>query len=207
LFFAPRISNGYACGVNQIHERTAAPQRPVAMGCALAAMTIVCLVGAIVFAVIFFDSGATSGKVQMEAAEAYAVGSIEFFGARNFYLVRISSREFIALSDLDAANRLNPQRRCRVSPLPRDDPALPRALERFENATNPAARGSTIVFGEGCNGALYDVTGLRLSGEGQNLDRYPVAFNSTGHLTVDVSKRICSERVGAELFAEIECEQ
>ena len=168
-------------------------------------MIVAGIAGVIVFAVVFFESGAETGKVRLDVAEAYAVGSIEFMGARNFYLVRISPREFLALSDLDATNRANQQRRCRVAPIAREDPGLAALLERFASATNPAAWGSTLILRETCNNALYDATGLRLNGEGANLDRYPVSFDATGHVTVDVSKRVCSERKGQELFAEFAC--
>ena len=193
--------------MNDLPERIATPRRPVAMGCAFAAMALVGVVAVLAFAIVFLESGSATGKVRLDVAEAYGVGSIEFIGARNFYLIRVSPREFIALSDLDAANRANQQRRCRVAPIARDDPGLPTLLERFANATNAAAAGSTLLFREACNGVLYDVTGLRLDGEGANLDRYPIAFDSSGHVTVDVSKRICSERSEQDLFAEIKCGQ
>ena len=201
----PVAAVSYSCGMNRPQEPLGTPRRPIAMGCALAAMVVAGLVVFVVFATLFFESGAETGKIRLEVAESYALGSIEFVAPRNFYLVRISPREFIALSDLDAANRANPQRRCRVSPIPRDDPGLTALLERFAAATNPAASGSTLIFRETCNGALYDVTGLRLNGPGSNLDRYPVAIDSAGRVTVDVSKRRCSERVEQELFAEIDC--
>jgi len=183
----------------------AAQRRPVALGCGLVALACAALVGLLVFAALFFESGADTGKVRLDSAEAYALGAVEFVGARNFYLVRLSPREFLALSDLDAANRANPQRRCRVSPIPATAPRLPGLLERYSPAANPAAAGSTLLFEETCNGAIYDVTGLRLAGEGPNLERYPLSFSPDGHVLVDISRRQCTQHDGPVLFAPIPC--
>lgn len=185
--------------------RIAAPRRPIAVGCGLVALAVFLVVSVVVFAVIFFESGADTGQVRLDAAEAYAIGSVEFIGARNFYIIRLSPREFIALSDLDAVNRANVQRRCRVIPVAPTDPSLPGLLNRSSNLTSPGARGSTLLFREACNGAVYDVTGLRLDGEGANLERYPVSFSPDGHLRVDVSRRQCTLRDGADFFAPIPC--
>ena len=65
------------------------------------------------------------------------------------------------------------------------------------------AAGSTLVFREDCNKAIYDVTGMRLDSEAANLDRYFVAIDEEGRLTVDVSKRRCTARSGTQAAGAI----
>jgi hypothetical protein len=68
------------------------------------------------------------------------------------------------------------------------------------------AAGSTVVFRESCNNAVYDVTGVRLDTEGRNLDRHPVSITDDGFLSVNVARRVCTERTAEELRAEVDCE-
>ncbi|MBA4180812.1 MAG: hypothetical protein C0506_09510 [Anaerolinea sp.] len=169
----------------------------------LAALVLLILVA--LAGIAFLESGANTGKVILDPAEAYARGSVEFVGKEHLYLVRLTDGTFLALSDLDAANRANLQRRCRVSPVPVSDPWLPQLLERLGGRMSAGAAGSTLVFREDCNQAVYDVTGLRLDADAPNLDRYPVSISETGLVGVDVSKRSCTARAGAQLFAAIPC--
>lgn len=189
-----------------MHEAVPATVRPpVALGCA-AVVAVVVLFGLAALAMIaFLDSGANTGKMVLDPAEAYARGSVEFVGERNFYLVRLSDGSFLALSDLDAANRSSPQRRCRVAPLQPADPQLPALLERYAARMSAPAAASTLVFREECNKAVYDVTGLRLDSEDPNLDRYAVTINGAGRVTVDVSKRDCTERSAVQSFGVVPC--
>jgi hypothetical protein len=177
---------------------------PVLLGCGLFLGVIAVLVVAVVGFVVFLDSGSATGKVTLDRAAAYAEGSVERFPERGFYLVRLRD-DILALVDIDAANRLAQGRRCRVAPIAPADPALPGILERYRRSFSPPAAGSPIVFREDCNGALYDVAGMRLDGEGPNLDRYPVEVNEAGFVVVDTAKRSCSERDGAEHFAAVAC--
>jgi len=169
------------------------------------AAAVVLTVFAVGFAVAFLDSGADSGKLVLDEAEAYGRATVEFVPQRNFYLVKLADGSFLALSDLDAANRASPQRRCRVSPMPADDARLPGLLQRFGSRFSEQAGSSTLLFREDCNGAVYDVAGARLDGEGPNLDRYPVDVRADGKLTVEVGARRCTERSGRETFAPIAC--
>src|SRR3990172_3682073 len=142
----------------------------------------------------------------LEDAEAYAPGSVEFVGEENLFLVRLADGAYLALADLDAANRARPERRCRGAPMQLTDARLPGILERYGAAMSDAAVGSTFVFREECDGALYDVTGLRLDGDGRNLDRYPVSVDGTGRVVVDTAKRHCSQREQLNPFAPTGCE-
>ena len=88
----------------------------LAVGGALtAAAFFLFIIGAfVVVTFLFLDSGADSGELRLNVPAAYAAGSVEFLGDHNLYLVKLRSGTFLALADLDAANRSNQQRRCRV---------------------------------------------------------------------------------------------
>jgi hypothetical protein len=187
-------------------ERVQNARPPVLLGCASAVALVVVLFGVFAFLIVFLESGADTGKVRLEDAEAYAPGSVEFIGEENLYLVRLADGAYLALSDLDAANRARPERRCRVAPMPLNDTRLPEILERYGSRMSADAAGSTLVFREECEGAMYDVTGLRLDSDGRNLDRYPVTVDGTGHVVVNTAKRQCSEREQLVQFAPLGCE-
>jgi hypothetical protein len=179
---------------------------PVLLGCVSALAFVVAVFGFFAFLIVFLESGADTGKVRLEDAEAYAPGSVEFIGEENLFLVRLADGEYLALADLDAANRARPERRCRVAPMQVTDARLPAILQRYGARMSADAAGSTLIFREECAGALYDVTGLRLDSDGRNLDRYPVTVDSTGHLVVDTAKRQCSQREQLNPFAPAGCE-
>jgi hypothetical protein len=178
---------------------------PVALGC-FGAVAVVALLAFIVgFALVFLDSGANSGKLTLDPAESYGRGSIDYVSDHNFYLVRLGDGTFVALADLDAANRANAQRRCRAAPIPVSDPSLPGLLSRYAGQFSAGAAGSALLLREDCNRAVYDVTGVRLDAEGPNLDRYRVDIDPEGRLTVDLGHRLCTHRAGASDFAAISC--
>lgn len=189
------------------NEPLRVPPRPVAFGCAMAAAAAGLAIFVIVLGLVFLDSGADSGTTILGDQEAYARGSIELIDSRNFYLVRLRDGQYLALSNLDAANRAASGRKCRVFPIASADPKLPRLLETYALRLSPAAAGTTLLFSEDCNGAVYDITGLRLDSDGgaPNLERYPITMRADGRLSVDVRDRMCSERRAAELFAETDC--
>jgi hypothetical protein len=181
------------------------PRPPVFLGCFTAVAALLLLVGIVSFFIIYWESGANTGEYRLDHAEAYPRGSVQFFGPRNFFIARLADGSFLALDDLDAANRAALGRRCRVQAVPANDPTLPALLERYEERLSPAARRSRFLFREDCNGALYDFTGVRLDADGPNLDRYTTSIDATGHLVVNVSERFCSSRNGANFVEEQEC--
>jgi hypothetical protein len=162
-------------------------------------------IGAIVFVFIFTSSSSNTGDIVLRPADSYAMGSVEFVAERNFFVVRLPRSGFLALADMDADNRASEGRRCRVGVVPGNDPALPGLLERHEANMGSEAVGTTLVFREACNGAVFDVTGQRISGEGPNLDRYAARVNDAGELVVNVSRRECSESAGRGLRTEVRC--
>lgn len=181
------------------------PPRPVFAGCFGMVVVAVLGIGAVVFVFLFTSSGSNTGDIVLRPADSYAMGSVEFVAERNFFVVRLPGSGFLALADMDAANRAAEGRRCRANVVPGDDPALPGLLEDFETNQAPAADGTTLLFRETCYGAIFDVTGQRISGDGPNLDRYTTRVNDAGELVVNVSRRECSEATGGGLRTEIQC--
>lgn len=186
-------------------EFTQRPSFVLGCGTLLLALAVFVLLG--MCTVRYLESGANSGKVTLLPYESYEVGAFEYEVAHHFFLVRLAPETFLALSDLDAANRVALGRRCRVAPIATNDPALPSLLERYASRLNPALAGSTLLLREGCFGAVYDASGLRLDRDGRNLDRHPVTVDETGNIVVDTSRRICTERSGSELFAPVPCRE
>jgi hypothetical protein len=187
-------------------EPVPAIRPPVALGCTFAVMAVVVVVAVIVFAIKFLDSGANGGTVTLNVPAAYAKGSLEYEPAENFYLVRLRDGNFLALSDLDAANRANQAKRCRVAPIATADPELPGLLQQYASRMSADAAGSTVLFRESCNGAVYDLTGARLDSQAPNLERLSIDTDGGGKLVVNVTKRTCTEREGTNLFAPLKCQ-
>jgi len=181
------------------------PARPVLLGCSAAAGLATLAVLAVVALVAFLDSGADRGTVVLEQAAAYAPGTAEFVGSRGFYLVRVRSGDFYALSNLNAANRASQGRRCPVAPLPPNDPDYAGLLNQYRSRLSPRAEGATLLFREPCHGAAYDAAGVRLDADGANLDRYPVTVRGDGRVVVDVSVRSCTRREGASTLVTAAC--
>ncbi len=201
---AARRRRRYRERVNDLRPVGMARQ-PVALGCFLMAALAAVIVGLGIVLVAWLNSGSTT--VALDDARAYAVGSVEFVPARNVFVVRLTETEYLVLDDLDAANRANQGRRCRVQPLAAADPARAALVTQYASRMNPKAAGSTFVFVEACNNAVYDVTGLRLDRDGPNLDRHPVDIDSEGRLTVNIARRTCTQRLAGNLAAPRECEQ
>jgi hypothetical protein len=181
-------------------------ERPTAFGCAALLAVLAFLGFGLLFFVVFLESGANSGELELKEVEAYARGSYEFVGDRNFYVVRLVDGAILALSDLDAANRAAQGRRCRVAPIATSDPTLAGLLRRFEAKLTGQAEGATLLFREDCNGAIYNVLGERLDAEGPNLDRYELTVNERGRVVVDVSRRSCSAGPVDAPDAQIQCQ-
>lgn len=181
------------------------PGRPLALGCAVLAAAIALIAIAVVAGAAFLDSGASSGTLVLDDVRAYAAGTVERLPSHNLYVVRLGDGSFLALDDLDAANRASSGRRCRVAPIAASDPSLPAILQRYAARFSAPAAGSVLIFREDCNGALYDVAGARLDANARNLDRYAVATNTAGHLTIDLARRLCTVRDGADAFGTTSC--
>lgn len=180
------------------------PRPPVALGCAVFALLVAIAVVVGGFCVAFLGPG-TAGQAVLDVPEAYAPGTATFVPDRNVYLVRLGDGTFLALSDLDAPNRARPGQRCRVSPIGRNDPALPELVDRYRDQFSPAAAAANFLFRDPCAGTLYDFTGVRVGTPGPNLDRHPVSLNDAGRITIDLNKRQCTQREGSDFFAQVTC--
>ncbi len=178
---------------------------PAPFGCLALVVGVVFLGFFIGFLILFLGSGAETGKIELRAADTYAPGSYDYNGERNFYLIRLGNGSFLALADLDAANRAATGHRCRVAPIPGNDPDLPALLDQYRAQLDGPAEGSTLLFREDCNGAVYNVLGERLGADERNLDRFDVSISSRGRVVVDVSKRRCSLGPFDALDSEIQC--
>lgn len=185
-------------------EEQAAP-RPIFMGCALALMAIVAAVALIGGCIVFAESGANDGTVNLRDARSYAPGSIEYSGDGNFFIVRTLDGKFVILSDLDAANRANQAQRCRVSRVGPEDPAIAGLLNQYKTRISPEAGGATTLFRESCNNAVYDFLGTRVDSDGPNLERLGSTTNDRGLLVVDTRDRTCTERTTTVLRDEVVC--
>jgi len=178
----------------------------VLLGC----VGLVLAVGLVIFGgilfVAFLESGSNTGQLQLREAVSYAPGSVEFVGERNFFLVRLPEGDFLALADLDAANRAANGRRCRVQLTQGDTADNVALIEQYRGRFSVDASGAGAVFREDCNGVVYDIAGKRLTGEGRNLDRYRVTIDANRFVVVDVSRRGCSETASGEAFRAAACE-
>lgn len=187
-------------------ERPAPAIRPpVALGCTAIVAAALLSAFAIALFLIFIQSGAAGGLAVLNPPAAYPPGSMQYISEHNFYLSRLPDGSFVALSDLDSSNRANPQHRCRVARIDTTDPALPELVAQYASRMSPQAAGSTTLLREDCYGGLYDITGVRLNGDGPNLDRLAVDVNGSGKLEVNYTKRTCSQRDGANVFSSIAC--
>ena len=188
------------------HGDGRAPDRPVLLGC----VGMVVAVGLVIFGGVLFvgflESGSDTGHMKLRDAESYAPGSAEFVGERNFFLVRLPEGDFLAVADLDAANRAASGRRCRVQLTQADTAENIELIEQYRGRFSADAGGAAAVFREDCNGVVYDIAGKRLTGEGRNLDRYPVTIDGSGFVVVDVSRRECSTAAGSVPFQAAACE-
>jgi hypothetical protein len=178
---------------------------PVALGCAAAVVVVTLVVLAFVFFVVFLGGGTASDSVTLSDADAYAPGTVTYNGDHNFYIVRLKDTGFIILADMDAANRASTTRKCRVQPMKTDDPNLLKFLQQYATKMSPEAQATTFLFREECNGAVYDITGVRLDAEGPNLARYSSSIDSGGKLVVDLQSQHCTQRQGTNLFAATSC--
>jgi hypothetical protein len=163
---------------------------------------VVALVGLIAFAIVFLESGADTGEVELDPADGYRLGTAEFVGEHNLFLVRLPDGGFVALADLDAANRASQGTRCRVGLAQMEDA---QDADTWRSRISPEAQGSTSVLRETCFGGVYDIAGITLTGDGRNLDRFAVAVNSRGRVVVDRSERSCSVREGNNWSVPVDC--
>ena len=185
-------------------EAPVTPRPPVALGCTLALAAVGFVAFIVVLAVVFLESGSDDGQVTLDPAGAYPPGTMTRVPARGFYLVRLPDGRAVALADLDAANRAA-STKCRVQQVGTSDPLLPTLLAAHGSRMNPLVLGSSVLLRETCNGALYDISGLRIDGDGPNLDRFAVTVDAAGRVVVATGKRTCTERSGPVLFSPAGC--
>lgn len=107
------------------------------------------------------------GIIDVGRASDYAPGSVTHFIEGKFWLVRLESGEFIALSNTD------PWRGCTV----------PWRADMLFG-------GKTGWFRDPCGGSTYDIEGRRVFGPSQrDMDRFPV-FTQSNHIIVNTKTPI-----------------
>lgn len=177
----------------------------MALGCTLVVLALVIGVVLVGGCIAFAESGADTGKTTLLDADAYDFDTFTYEGERNYFLNRMPSGEFVAVSDLDAANRANASRQCRATIVHPQDPAYKRLIEDYGEQISAEAGSSEFLFREACNDAVYDLAGVLVSGEGRNLDQFRVTIDRRNQVIVDVSKRTCTERRGTDQRVEVAC--
>ncbi len=186
-------------------QRPPQPTNPAPFGCLALVAAVVFLGFFVGFLILFLGSGAETGKIELRAANTYAPGSYDYNGERNFYLIRLGNGSFLSLADLDAANRAATGHRCRVAPIAGNDPGLASLLDQYRARLDGPVEGSTLLFREDCNGAVYNALGERLDADERNLDRFDVSIDDQGRVVVDVSKRRCSRGPIDAEDSEVQC--
>lgn len=182
----------------------ASPRPPVFLGCLAMASALFAFVVIIILGVQYLESGTTAWTI-LDDADSYPIGTYEFVRGENIFIVRLRDGTYLALDDLDAANRANAAVRCRVQPLTPTSSEFAAIRDRYARRMSPEAAGANLVFRETCNGAVYDYAGIRIDTDGPNLDRHDLDINDAGNLTVNTAVRECSARTEDELAAARKC--
>lgn len=179
---------------------------PVGLGCGAAVAMVVLAIVAVGFFVVFLGGGTSSDVITLAPAATYAPGTVTYDGEHNIYVARLAKAGFVILGDMDRANRESTTRKCRVQPMSSDDKELVPLTQQYSARMSPEAQSTTFLFKEACNGAIYDITGVRLDADGPNLPRYSSTVDASGKLEVDLKSRRCTQWEGADNpFAPIEC--
>jgi hypothetical protein len=184
--------------------QAAAGGRPVLLGCAVMAAVLLGLGVVAGVTIAWLQSGADDGNVTLNLPESYARGTVTRIPERGILLSRLPDGRFVALYDLDDANREAAARRCRANVVTPSDPAAP-LITKYLLRVSAEAAGEQLVFTETCNGAVYDAAGVRLDSDNRNLDRFAIATDADGRLVVETAKRSCSRREGAQARITVEC--
>lgn len=180
------------------------PRAPGAAGCLLALATALSVVVGVAFVLMFLDSGADRGLITLLDRQAYPPGTVSHEPASGFFLVSLGD-DLLAIVDIDAANRTQSGRQCRIRSVSPGEPQAVVLVARYGSRFSPEARGTTVVLTEDCNFAAYDIAGTRLDEDGPNLDRLGVSLDERGRVVVDTQDRECTERAESELRLPRDC--
>lgn len=133
-------------------------------GCLIAAGVVA--LGAISVLLVMAVFGRGDGAIALGNVADYEPGSVVYRSTDGLFVVRLPGGAMIALSDVDPHNPPG-RRSCRVAFRP-----------------DLAAGGEAGRFFDGCTGAMYDIAGSGLQGDGLDLRSIPVSKNEAGDLTV-----------------------
>ena len=118
-----------------------------------------------------------------------APASVTYFQERHIYLVRLTSGEFLAFSDIDPRARstdANPLS-CQIHWYPLEFANV----GRIDSEDRTLAGLENGRFREPCFQSTYDASGRRLFGPSpRNLDQYRVDVHADGTIWVDLAQRL-----------------
>ncbi len=143
---------------------------------ALVFLFAVGVLGAAAIVSLFVHSG--PGDTFEANINRFAPDDPVFVSSRQFYLVRLSSGDVVAL-DSREGSREDQQRGCVI-----------RYREMLQ------AAGRTGLFRGDCTGVVYDLTGAPIDGAGPPMKRHPVTISGT---TVKVDVKTCTDGPGGRV--------
>jgi hypothetical protein len=114
------------------------------------------LLGAVAMVVLLAFQMREDSRVDIGMAGAYVAGTPVYYASDHLFVVRLEDGSVVALSDLDPHNPPG-RRSCRVT-------FRPDLGEDEESAR----------FFDACTGAMYDITGRALQGDGLGLSRLEI---------------------------------
>lgn len=171
-------------------EESAAPAK-VRPGCLLAGAMLV--LGAVAVLAYLAVSGGGGGRIDLGRVTDYAPGSVVYRSTDGLFVVRLADEGLIALSDLDPHNPPG-RRSCRVTFRPDlGGPDLggttPMDGVAGRSGDGTAEReGTGGRFFDACTGAVYDLAGRGLNGDGLDLRRLPLIPGDEGRLLVEPAR-------------------
>lgn len=150
-----------------------------------------------VFVLLFLDSGSDRGVITLLHPESYPPGTVTHVPEHGLFVVNLGAG-LLVLSDDDPASGLPEGRRCRVRAHDAGEPGAAALVASYSARISPGAEGAETVLVGDCGGAVYDVTGVRLDGDGPNLDRLESSVDEAGRVSVNSRARTCTRRRAAE---------
>jgi hypothetical protein len=131
--------------------------------------------GAVVVVALVAWSGRGEERIALGSPERVRPGSVVYYATDHVFVVRLVDGSALVLSDLDPHSP--PGRTCRVTYRPDLG-----TLEGSQVGTpSGPERGR---FYDVCSGALYDMEGRNLQGDGSDLRPVPFELDADGQLTI-----------------------
>jgi hypothetical protein len=140
----------------------------VQSGCLLAAGLFA--LGAVFVIVFVVWTGSGDGRIALGSVKGLRPGSVVYHATDHVFVVRLVDGSPLVLSDIDPHNPPG-RRTCRVTFRP----------DLGGGGADGEAGGR---FFDVCSGAMYDIAGRGLQGDGLDLRRVPFELDAEGQLTI-----------------------